>query len=122
MDLRRFAPLPGHEDDQDNYEDIKEPLKQIIKWMKKGSVQNVPDMAVIFEQAKLLARNMEKDVTYFYKASSNLMAACHMWHYKGEVEALQVRSGTIIQMDIWKKPDFYSSSHDFLWVYTHCLL
>ena len=28
MDLRRFAPLPAHEDDQDNYEDIKEPLRR----------------------------------------------------------------------------------------------
>ncbi len=65
MDLRRFAPLPGHEDDQDNYKDIKEPLKQVLKWMKEGGAQNVPDIVVVFEQAKFLARNTEKDVTDF---------------------------------------------------------
>jgi hypothetical protein len=32
--LRRFAPSPGHEDEHDDYEDIKEPLKEIMKWMK----------------------------------------------------------------------------------------
>ena len=37
MDIKRFAPLPGHEDEHDNYEDIKEPLKQILKWMIKGT-------------------------------------------------------------------------------------
>jgi hypothetical protein len=45
--------------------------------MKKGGVQNVPDIAVVFEQAKLLARNMEKDATDFYKSSLNPMTACH---------------------------------------------
>ncbi len=65
MDLRRFAPLPGHEDDQDNYVNIKDSLKQILKWRKKGGVKNVLELNVVFEQAKLLARNMEKDVTDF---------------------------------------------------------
>ena len=62
----------------------------------KGDVQNVPDIAMIFEQMKLLARNMENDVTDFYKAFSNLMTACHKWHCMAEDEVLRVRSGTII--------------------------
>jgi hypothetical protein len=122
MNLRRFSPIPGHEDNQKNYEDIKKPLKQILKWMKKAGVQHVPDIVVVFEQAKLLARNMEKDVTDFYKACEDPNTACHMWHYKGEDGVLHVRSGTIIQKDIWTKPRFYSTSPDFLWLYTHCLL
>jgi hypothetical protein len=51
MDLRRIDPIPRHEDEQDNYEDIKEPLKPILKWMKKGGVLNVPDIVLVFEQA-----------------------------------------------------------------------
>jgi hypothetical protein len=77
---------------------------------------------VVFEQAKLLARNMEKDATDFYKACVDPNTACHRWHYIGEDGVLHVRSGTIIQKAIWTKPRFYSTSPDFLWVYNHCLL
>jgi len=77
MDLRRFAPTPGQEDEQDNYEDIKDPLKQIMKWMKTGGLQNVLDIAMVFQRAKLLARNMKKDVTAFYKACADPNTACH---------------------------------------------
>jgi len=37
MDLRRFASLPDDDKELDNeYDDIKEPLKQILLWMRKG--------------------------------------------------------------------------------------
>ena len=45
---------------------------------EEGGVQNVPDMVVVFEQAKLLARNMEKDVTNFYKTRSSPITTCHI--------------------------------------------
>ncbi len=31
LDLRRFAPLPGHETEQDDYEDMKESLEIILQ-------------------------------------------------------------------------------------------
>jgi len=37
MDLRRFASLPDDDEELDNeYGDMKEPLKQIFLWMRKG--------------------------------------------------------------------------------------
>ncbi len=72
--------------------------------MKKRGVHNVPEISVVFEQAKLLAYIMENDVTDFYKACSNPMTTYHRWHYMTEVGVLQVRSGTIILKEIWTKP------------------
>ena len=66
MDLRRFVPLTNH-NDEGNYNDIKRPLQKILKWMKKEGVQDAQDIGVVFGEAMLLARNMEKDVKDFYK-------------------------------------------------------
>ncbi len=85
-------------------------------------MQNVPKLNVVFEQAKMSARNMEKDVTDFYKACRDTMTTCHTWHFRTEDAILRIRSGTIIQKEIWTKPHLYSSSPDFLWVYNNCLL
>ena len=61
LDLRRFAPVPGQE--EDDFEDIYEPLKQILRWMTKGGVLDVPHVDVVYAQAKLLANDMKCDIT-----------------------------------------------------------
>ena len=61
LDLRRFAPAPGHEEEES--EDIYEPLKHILQWMIKGGVPNVPDIDVVYAQTKLLSDNMKTDIT-----------------------------------------------------------
>ena len=68
LDLRRFAPLTGHQDehDENRYDDMKEPLQIILEWMKNGGVQDVPNIDVVFAQAMNLARIMEKEVKDFY--------------------------------------------------------
>jgi hypothetical protein len=85
-------------------------------------VQDIPDIDVVFEQAILLARNMEKDVIDFYKGCSNPNTTCQRWHYMTEDEILHAHSGTIIQKDIWTTTSLHSSSPAFLWVYNHVLL
>jgi hypothetical protein len=124
LDLRRFTALTAHATEfrPDNYEDIKEPLQIILEWMIKGGVQDVPDIDVVFEQAMLLARSMEKEVIDFYKGCSNPNTACHKWHYKTEDGVLHAHSGTIIQKDIWTTASLHSSSPAFLWVYNHVML
>ncbi len=111
LDLRRFTPLTGHGDerDEDNYEDIKEPLEIILEWMIKEGVQNIPDIDVVFAHAMLLARSMKKEVTDFYRYS-NPNTTFHKWHYRTENGVLHAHSGTIIQKDIWTTPSLYSSS------------
>ena len=43
-----------------------------------GGVQDVPDIDVIFEDAMLLARIMEKEVIIFYTGFSNPNTTCHV--------------------------------------------
>ena len=93
MDLRRFAPLPRLDEfeDDDAYDDMKEPLKHNLLWMKRGGVPDVPTFNVIYEQAMKLAANMRKDVSEFYKYSRDPQTTCHMWHMEGEDGSLHVR-------------------------------
>jgi hypothetical protein len=47
LDLRRFAQMPTAQDPND-YSDIYEPLKEILRWMIKGGVPDVPDIDVVY--------------------------------------------------------------------------
>ena len=122
LDLRRFAPLPRHETEQDDYEDMEESLDIILQWMIVGGVQDVPATEEVLAHAMLLARSMEKEVNDYYSNCSNPNTACHKWHYKTEDGVLHVHSGTVMQKDIWTNPSLHSSSPAFLWVYNHVLL
>ena len=42
-----------------------------------GGLQDIPDIDVVYEQAMLLARGMEKGVIDFYKGCTNPNTACH---------------------------------------------
>ena len=88
----------------------------------EGGLQDIPDIDVIYEQAMLLARGMEKEVIDFHMGCTNPNTACHMWHYRAEDWVLHAQSGTIIQKDIWTTPTLHSSSPAFLWFYNHVLL
>jgi hypothetical protein len=66
MDLRRFPPFTDH-NVEGNYNDIRGPLQELLKRMKKGGVHDVPDIGVVFGEAMLLVRNMEKDVKDFFQ-------------------------------------------------------
>ena len=77
---------------------------------------------VVHEHAIILANNMRKDVSEFYKYSRDPRIACHKWHIKGKDGSLQVCSETIIQKDIWTSPSLHSTCPAFLWVYSHVLL
>ena len=120
LDLRRFAPTPGRE--EDDLEDIKEPLKHILRWMTKGGVPGVPDIAVVYDQALLLADIMKTDIVDFYNGCARPERACHRWHCRAEDGTYSTRSGTIIQKDIWTTPRLSSQIPAFLWVYNHCIL
>jgi len=122
LDLRRFAPLTGHGDehDDDNYEDIKEPLEIVLEWMKDGGVQDVPDVDVVFAQAMVLAASMEKEVNEFYRRCSDPNTSIHKWHYRTEDGVLHVHSGTILQRDIWTTPSSILQAHCFCGFTTMC--
>jgi hypothetical protein len=75
---------------------MKEPLKQILLWMRKRGVPDVPPLVVVFEQAMLLADNMRTDVREFYKFSRDSRTTCHRWHIEGNDVSRQVCSGTVI--------------------------
>ena len=122
MDLRLFAAVDVHEHEHTDYEDIYEPLKQILIWMKKGGVPDVPPIDVVYDQALVLADNMKADITNFYKNCANPARACHRWHSMAEDGTRGVRSGTVLQKDVWTKPHLSSECLAFLWVYNHVLL
>jgi hypothetical protein len=63
LDLRLFALAPGHE--EDIFEDIYEPLNHMLQWMTKGGVPGVPNIDVVYAQAKVLSDNMKIDITQF---------------------------------------------------------
>jgi hypothetical protein len=88
--------LPRLDQSNDAYEDIKKPLKQVILWIRKGGVPNVPTFNMVYEQAMMLATNMRKDVSDFNNHSRDPRTACHRWHNKGENKSLEDRLGTII--------------------------
>ena len=121
LDLRRFAQIPGERDDQ-GYEDIYEPLQKLRIWMRKASVRDVPEVAMLYNEAILLAEAMQKDVTYFYKGCADSTTTCHIWHFRATNGELYVCSGTTIQKYAWTMPNLSSKSPAFLWVYNHCLL
>ena len=98
LDLRRFAPTLGQEEDA--FEDIYDPLNHILQWMTKGGVPHVLDIEVIYAQAKLLSDNMKTDIRDFYNGCARPELACHRWHRMGEDGTYSIQSGTIIQKDI----------------------
>ena len=120
LDLRRFAQAHGQE--EDDIEDIYEPLKHILQWMTKGGVPNVPDIDVVYAEGMLLADNMKKDIIDFYNGCARPEQACHRWHSRSEDGTRAIRSGKVIQKDIWTMPRLSSQSPAFLWVYNHCIL
>jgi hypothetical protein len=120
MDLRRFARLRGHE--EGDFDDIYEPLRLILRWMTKGGVPNVPSIDTVYAQALLLAENMKTDIDDFYNGCARPEQACHRWHSRSEDGTRAIRSGTVIQKDIWTMPRLSSQSPAFLWVYNHVLL
>ncbi len=121
LDLRRFATtLDGHEEDA--LEDMKEPLKQILQWMTKGGVPDVPEIDNVYEQAILLEDNMKKDIRDFYNGCARPELSCHRWHNWSVDGTYSTRSGTVIQKDIWTMPRLSRGSPAFLWVYNHCIL
>jgi len=102
---------------------MKEPLKQILLWMRKGGgVPDVPPLVVVYEQAMLLANNIRKDVSEFYKYSRDPRTTCQGWHIKGKDGSLQVCSGIVIQKDIWTSPSLHTTCLAFRWVYNHVSL
>ena len=120
LDLRRFAPAPGQEEEE--FKDIYEPLKHVLQWMTKGGVPNVPHIDIVYAQAKILADNMKNDINAFYTSCARPEQACHRWHCRAEDGTYANRSGTIIQKDIWTLPRLHSECPAFLWVYNHCML
>jgi hypothetical protein len=115
LDLRGLNALTGYQTEfhQNRYEDIKDTLEIIMEWMMMGGGQDVPDVDVVFAQAMLLARSMEKEVKYVYTGCSNSNTTCHMWHYKAKYGVLHAHSRTIMQKDIWTTPSLHSSSPAF---------
>jgi len=120
LDFRRFASAPGH-DEQDS-EDIKEPLKHIIQWITKWGVPHVLDIDDVYAQAKLLADNMKIDIDDFYNACARPEQACHRWHCNAEDGTYANRYGTLIKKDIRTLPRLSSQRPSFLWVYNDCML
>jgi hypothetical protein len=98
LDLRRFAPAPGQE--EDDIEDIYEPLKHIQRLMTKGDVPDDPDIDVVYAEGIRLADNMKNDIVDFYSGCARPDQACHKWHCKAEDGTNSTRSGTIIQKDL----------------------
>ena len=90
--------------------------------MRKGGIPDAPPLVVVYEQAMLLADNMRKDVSEFYKYPRDPITVCHRWHIKGKDGSLQVFSGIVIQKDIWTSPSLHTSCLAFLWVYNYVLL
>ena len=67
MDLMLFATV-NYDDDahqQAFIEGIYAPLQQILLWMQKGSVYDVPAIDIVNNQAIALAGNMRNDITAF---------------------------------------------------------
>jgi len=124
MDLRLFATVNYNDDahHQAFIEGIYAPLQQIILWMKKGGVQDVPAIDIVYSQAIALADNMRNDITAFYNACANPTTAVHNWHILKADGTREACSGTKIQKDLWTKPRLSRQSPAFLWVYNHCLL
>ena len=121
LDLRRFAQMPG-EDDDEGYEDIYDHLEDIWAWMVKAGVRDVPDVHVLYTEGILLAEAMQKDISDYYNGCADPTTTCHRWHFKASDGELYVRSGTTIQKDVWTMPHLSSKSPSFLWFYNHCLL
>ena len=124
MDLRLFASLlDDDESHDDEYDDMKEPLKQILLWMWNGrGVPDVPTFNVVCQQAIILADNMRKDVKDFYKYFRDSRTTCYRWHIKGNDGSIQLCSGAIIQQEVWTMTRLHGTSPALLWVYNHVLL
>jgi hypothetical protein len=122
LDLRFFTVVNVHEQEHANYEDIYEPLKQIMVKMKRGGVPHVPPIDVVYDQTLVLADNMKADITNFYKNCANHARVCHRWHSMAENGTRGVQFRTIVQKDVWIRPRLSSECTAFLWVYNHVLL
>ncbi len=62
LDLRRFAPAHGQE--EEDFKDIKEPLKHILQWMTKGGVPDVPHIDVVYGMFTDVVYELFTDVVY----------------------------------------------------------
>jgi len=84
LDLRLFAPVNFNDDVQHEaiIEGIYGPLNQVLLWMKKGGVPDVPDIDVVYDQAVTLANNMREDIIAFYNGCANATAVVHRRHEK----------------------------------------
>ena len=120
MDLRRFAPAHGQE--EEDFDDIKELLKYILQWMAKGGVTDIPPIDVVYEQAIIIADIIKYDINGFYNGCARPKQACQRQHCKAEDDTYASRYGTIIQKDTWTLPRLSSKCPTFLWVYNHCML
>jgi hypothetical protein len=121
LDLRRFAQMPG-EDDDEGYENIYEHLEGIWILMTKAGVRDVPSVDELYNEGILLAEAMQKDISDYYSGCADPTTACHRWHFRASDGELYVCSGTTIQKDVWTMPHLSSKSPSFLWFYNHCLL
>ena len=74
--LRRFAQMPGDQDDE-GFEDIYEPLEKNWQWMAKTGVRDVLDSAVLYNEAILLAEAIPKDISYYYRGCADPTTTCH---------------------------------------------
>ncbi len=119
LDLRRFALALGQE--EEDFEDIKEPLKPILQWMTKGGVTDVPHIDVVYAQAKTLADTMKMDINDFYNGCERPKQTCHRWHCRSGDGTYAICFGTVIQKDIWTLPRISSQCPTFMWVYNHCI-
>jgi len=90
--------------------------------MTKGVVPAVPDIDIVYEQAKLLADNIKQDIRDFNNGCARPERACHRWHNRSLSGTYSIRSGTVIQKDIRIMPRLSRGSPAFLWVYNHCIL
>jgi hypothetical protein len=96
-------------------------LNYILQWMTKGGVPNVPVIDGVYAQAKLLSDIMKTEISDFYNGCARPERACHRWHIREEDVTYAIKSGTIIQKDIWKASRLCAQSPAFLWVYNHCM-
>ena len=102
LDVRLFASVTKRNDRlyTPNYDDIYEPLNEILECMKRGGVKDVPCIDVIYNLALVLAGAMRKDILDYYTGCRSQETACQKWHYMTNDGVLHVHSGKVIQRDI----------------------
>ncbi len=83
---------------------------------------DIPDIDIVYVQAKLLANIMKADIVELYNGCAKPERSCHRWHCRAEDGTYSTRFGTIIQKNIRTLPRLSSRIPAFLWVYNHCIL